>query len=94
MIGCWVLAQREHKVPYPLRSFALMLVLAVTVCMTATLLRGLPLLWHWSGCGLAIVIYLWLTWRLGYFDSQERAQIVRQLVGGRDSLLAFAGRSR
>ena len=94
MIGCWVLAQREHKVPYPLRSFALMLVLAVAVCMTATLLRGLPLLWHWSGCGLAIVIYLWLTWRLGYFDSHERAQIVRQLVGGRDSLLAFAGRSR
>jgi O-antigen/teichoic acid export membrane protein len=94
MAVCWVVAHREHQVPYPLKSFVLLSAVALIVCSMAPLLRNLPAAVQWCGsCGL-VLLYLMAAWLLGYFDPQERRKIIRQFTGRSEAVLAIADRLR
>jgi O-antigen/teichoic acid export membrane protein len=92
MAACWMLAHREHQVPYPLRSFAVVGVFALVACLVTPLLHGLPVLLEWAGSMALVVLYALGVWLAGYFDRWERANILRQLVGSRDAVLDLAER--
>jgi O-antigen/teichoic acid export membrane protein len=94
MAACWALADKEHKVPYPFRPFAVIGALGVVVCLVAPLLQSLPLWMQWMGSLGLVLFYVVAVWLCGYFDREERDMIVRRIAGSRDAVLGFAERLR
>lgn len=86
MASCWVAARREHRIPYPVRSFALLAGLAVAVYLLGTLLPAVSLFWRSAIDGMLVVLFVGLAWVTGYFPPKERAMIRSHWRVGRQAL--------
>jgi O-antigen/teichoic acid export membrane protein len=79
MIACWIMAYREHQIPYSPKSFALLCVLAVSACVASIFVRALPIAWQWSAGGMLMILFACAAW-VGYFNREERGCIREQLA--------------
>jgi O-antigen/teichoic acid export membrane protein len=79
MIFCWILAHREHHLPYPLRSFGQIFGLAGMVYAAAAVVNRLPGNWRWGPDALMVLLFVGLLWATGYFPAEDRKRICERL---------------
>jgi O-antigen/teichoic acid export membrane protein len=79
MIFCWTLVHRQHRLPYPLRSFAQIFGLAGMVYAVAAVVNRLPEPWRWGPDALMVLLFVGLLWAIGYFPAEDRRRIRERL---------------
>jgi O-antigen/teichoic acid export membrane protein len=79
MIFCWTLVHREHRLPYPLRSFGQIFGLAAIVYTAAAVMNRLPGPWRWGPDVLMVLLFVGLLWATGYFPAEDRNKIRERL---------------
>jgi O-antigen/teichoic acid export membrane protein len=80
MVACWVMSYFEHRIPYPVKSFLLLLGLAASAWLVSMRLRSLPVGWQWLADGGVALLFLGGVWIAGYFNAEERQTIRHQLA--------------
>jgi O-antigen/teichoic acid export membrane protein len=79
MIVCWTLVHREHRLPFPLRSFAQIFGLAGLIYAAAAVVNRLPGPWQWGPDAVLILLWVGLLWTSGYFPAEDRKSIRERL---------------
>jgi O-antigen/teichoic acid export membrane protein len=79
MIFCWTLVHREHRLPYPLRSFGQIFGLAGLVYAAAAVVNRLPGPWRWGPDALLVLLFVGLLWVIGYFPAEDQRRIRERL---------------
>jgi O-antigen/teichoic acid export membrane protein len=79
MIFCWTLVHREHRLPYPLRSFAQIFGLAGMIYAAAAVVNRLPGPWRFGADALMVLLFVALLWATGYFPAEDRRRIRERL---------------
>lgn len=90
MLSCWIMANAEHRVPYPVRGFAYLTVISMVVCGLGTAANSLPTGLQWGIDSALAAVFLLLVWGGGYFPVQERNRIKHYLSHRRHALQAMA----
>jgi O-antigen/teichoic acid export membrane protein len=90
MGACWIIAYREHRIPYTIRSFAVIAVALAAVCVLQQLVGQLPSVMHWPAAAGLVVLFLGLVWGAGYFPLDERRLVHRYVWDFRSRVAGLA----
>jgi len=93
-LGCWLLAWREHRIPYSLKSFTFLFAISVGICQFAVITRDAPSHWQWGADILLILLFAVTVWLLGYFSSQEKALVKQYLALRREAVASLLSQFR
>jgi O-antigen/teichoic acid export membrane protein len=88
MMFCWTLVHREHRMPFPLRSFGQIFGLAGMVYAAAAVGNRLPGPWRWGPDALMVLLFVGLLWMSGYFPAEDRQTVRDRLAFWRARRLA------